>query len=191
METPSTTYYLGYARVSTDEQDLASQMTRLREVGCKKIFSEKITGTLRARPELDKLLEQIRKDDVLVVTRLDRLARNTRDLLEIAEHLRAHGSGLRSLSEPWADTTTPAGRMVLTVFAGIAEFERNLIVERTQAGREQAKAKGVKFGAKPILTPEKVKVARKLIEEGKTVKEIATLFGVHRASIYRALERNE
>ncbi|BBS24576.1 hypothetical protein WP5W18E06_P10090 (plasmid) [Klebsiella quasipneumoniae] len=115
---------LGYARVSTDDQDLTHQRAELHAAGCTRIYAEKITGTRRDRPELARLLDHLRPGDVVTVTRLDRLARSTRDLLDIAERIQAAGAGLRSLAEPWADTTTPAGRMVLTVFAGIAEFER-------------------------------------------------------------------
>ena len=125
---------IGYARVSTDDQDLALQRAALREAGCRRIYEEKLSGARRDRPQLARLLDQVREGDVVVVYRLDRLARSTRDLLEIAEQLREAGAGLRSLGEPWADTTSPAGRMVLTVFAGIAEFERALIQERTGAG---------------------------------------------------------
>ena len=117
---------LGYARVSTDDQDLTNQRAELHAAGCTKLFSEKITGTRRDRPELVRMLDHLRHGDIVTVTRLDRLARSTRDLLEIAERIHATGAGLRSLAEPWADTTTPAGRMVLTIFAGIAEFERSL-----------------------------------------------------------------
>ncbi|HHQ6058818.1 TPA: recombinase family protein, partial [Morganella morganii] len=109
---------LGYARVSTDDQDLTNQRAELQAAGCTKLFSEKFTGTQRNRPELARLLDHLRPGDVVTVTRLDRLARSTRDLLDIAEQLQTKGAGLRSLAEPWADTTTPAGRMVLTVFAG-------------------------------------------------------------------------
>ncbi|MDZ4336643.1 MAG: recombinase family protein, partial [Pseudomonas sp.] len=143
---------LGYARVSTDDQDLTNQRTELHSAGCIKIFGEKITGIRRDRPELARLLDHLRPGDVVTVTRLDRLARSTRDLLDIAERIQAAGAGLRSLAEPWADTTTPAGRMVLTVFAGIAEFERSLIIDRTRSGREAAKARGVKFGPRPTLS---------------------------------------
>ena len=128
----------------------------------------------------------------MTVTRLDRLARSTRDLLDITERIQAVGAGLRSLAEPWADTTSPAGRMVLTVFAGIAEFERELIRERTKHGREAAKARGVKFGPRPTLTPAQIEHARELIDrDGRTVKEAAALLGVHRSTLYRALERSE
>jgi len=125
---------IGYARVSTDDQDLRVQRTALTDAGCRRIFEEKISGARRDRPELTRLLDHVREDDVLVVTRLDRLARSTRNLLDIAERLKELGAGLRSLAEPWADTTSAAGRMVLTVFAGIAEFERDLIHQRTSSG---------------------------------------------------------
>jgi DNA invertase Pin-like site-specific DNA recombinase len=106
---------IGYARVSTQGQDLA-QRAELAKVGCIRIFEEKVSGAHRTRPELERLLEHLRAGDVVTVMRLDRLARSTRDLLEIAERIKDVGAGLRSLAEPWADTTTPAGRMVLTIF---------------------------------------------------------------------------
>lgn len=183
---------LGYARVSTDDQDLTNQRTELHSAGCIKIFGEKITGVRRDRPELARLLDHLRPGDVVTVTRLDRLARSTRDLLDIAERIQATGAGLRSLAEPWADTTTPAGRMVLTVFAGIAEFERSLIIDRTRSGREAAKARGVKFGPRPTLSLAQIEHARELIDlEGRPVKEVADLLGVHRSTLYRALEKKE
>ena len=137
---------LGYARVSTGDQSLDGQCQRLSTAGCDKLFEEKISGATRNRPQLEKLIEHLRKDDILVVTRLDRLARSTSDLLRIAERLTEKNAGLQSLDEPWADTTSPSGRMVLTVFAGIAEFERTLIISRTNDGRVAAKARGVAFG---------------------------------------------
>ena len=183
---------LGYARVSTDGQDLSNQRADLHAAGCSRIYAEKITGTRRERPELARLLDHLRAGDVVTVARLDRLARSTRDLLDIAERIHAVGAGLRSLAEPWADTTTPAGRMVLTVFAGIAEFERSLIIDRTKHGREAAKARGVKFGPRPTLTPAQIAHARELIDQsGRTVKDAAALLGVHRSTLYRALGRSE
>lgn len=178
---------IGYARVSTEDQDLRLQRAALEAEGCRKIFEEKVSGATRDRPELAKLLDQLRDDDVVVVTRLDRLARSTRDLLDIAEALNETGAGLRSLTEPWADTTTPQGRMLLTVFGGIAEFERGLIHQRTNAGRAAAKARGVRFGRKPKLTEYQKQVAAELIAGGKSVRQAAAVVNCHPATLYRAL----
>jgi DNA invertase Pin-like site-specific DNA recombinase len=123
-----------------------------------------------------------------VVTRLDRLARSTRDLLDVAERIKDAKAGLRSLAEPWADTTSPAGRMVLTVFAGIAEFERALIHQRTSAGRVAARQRGVRFGRTPKLGPEQLALARRLVDEGRPVREVAGVLKCHRATLYRALD---
>ena len=177
----------GYARVSTDDQDFRLQRAALTETGCRRIFEEKVSGARRDRPELARLLDQIRADDVVVVTRLDRLARSTRDLLDVAEKLNEVGAGLRSIGEPWADTTSPAGRMVLTVFAGIAEFERALIHQRTSTGRVAAKARGVRFGRPPKLTAEQIALGLRLVGEGTSVREAAKLLKCHHATLYRAL----
>jgi DNA invertase Pin-like site-specific DNA recombinase len=182
---------VGYARVSTDDQDLTLQRATLNKAGCKRLYEEKISGAKRQRPELNRLLDQLRAGDVLVVSRLDRLARSTRDLLEIAELLKQAEAGLRSLHEPWADTTSPAGRMVLTIFAGMAEFERELINERTSSGRVQAKARGVRFGRPPKLTGEQIKLGGRLIDEGRSAREVARMFKVHPATFYRALSGSD
>ena len=179
---------IGYARVSTDDQDLRLQRAALKEAGCRRTFEEKVSGAKRDRPELTRMLDQIREDDIIVVTRLDRLARSTKDLLDIAEKLKDAGAGLRSLAEPWADTTSPAGRMVLTVFAGIAEFERDLIQQRTSSGRVAAMARGVRFGRPPKLTPAQIALGERLIGEGTSVREAAKLLQCHHATLYRALE---
>ena len=180
---------LGHARVSTDDQDLALQRAALRKAGCRRIHEAKVSGARRDRPQLARLLDQVREGDVVVVARLDRLARSTRDLLEIAELLKEGGAGLRSLGEPWADTTSPAGRMVLTVFAGIAEFERALIHQRTSSGRAAARERGVRFGRPPKLSAAQVALGRRLVEEGGTsVREVArTILKCHPATLYRAL----
>jgi DNA invertase Pin-like site-specific DNA recombinase len=182
---------VGYARVSTDDQDLSLQRAALKKAGCKRLYEEKISGAKRQRPELNRLLDQLRAGDVLVVSRLDRLARSTRDLLEIAELLKQAEAGLRSLHEPWADTTSPAGRMVLTIFAGMAEFERDLINERTSTGRAHAKARGVRFGRPPKLTGEQIKLGGRLIDEGRSAREVARMFKVHTATFYRALSGSD
>ena len=137
------------------------------------------------------MIEQLRQGDVIIVARLDRLARSTRDLLELAEQITAAGASLKSLGEPWADTTTAAGKMVLTVFAGIAEFERALIRDRIGAGRVAAQKRGVRFGRKPKLTPEQIALALRLVDEGQSVPQVATAFGVHETTIYRCLSAAE
>ncbi|WP_137136506.1 recombinase family protein [Rhizobium sp. FKY42] len=178
---------IGYARVSTDDQTLDQQRTALKAAGCQRIFEEKVSGAKRDRPQLAALFDQLRDGDVVTVTRLDRLARSTRNLLDIAEQLDAAKAGLRSLAEPWADTTSPAGRMVLTIFAGIAEFERSLIHDRTSSGRAAAKAKGVRFGRPPALSAEQIALARKLIDEGQTARNVAAMLKVHPATLYRCI----
>ena len=178
---------IGYARVSTDDQDLRLQRAALKEAGCRRIFGEKVSGAKRDRPELARMVDQLRDDDVVVVTRRDRLARSTKDLLDIAEKLNEAGAGLRSLAEPWADTTSPAGRMVLTVFAGIAEFERELIHQRTSSGRVAARARGVRFGRPPKLTSDQIALGERLVGEGTSVREAAKLLKCHYATLYRAL----
>ncbi len=179
---------LGYARVSTDGQTLDRQRERLQEAGCERLFEEKISGARRDRPQLARLLDQLRQGDVVVVTRLDRLARSTGNLLEIAAAIRAKDAGLQSLAEPWADTTSPAGRMVLTVFAGIAEFERELIRQRTDEGRQAARKRGVTFGRPAKLRPEQRELVARLLQEGRSVSEVARTFNVHPATIYRCIE---
>jgi DNA invertase Pin-like site-specific DNA recombinase len=181
---------IGYARVSTDEQDLRLQIERLTAAGCPKIFQEKISGAHANRPELHRMLEHLRADDAVVVYRLDRLARSTRDLLDIAESLTKIGAGLKSLSEPWADTTSPAGRMVLTIFGGIAEFERSLIRERTSSGRVAALRRGVRFGRPSKRTNEKTDLAMRLLNEGNSVPQVAKTLGVHYATLYRWMEKS-
>jgi len=182
---------IGYARVSTDDQDLTQQRTALQATGCLRIYEEKASGAMRDRPQLARLIDQLRADDVVTVIRLDRLARSTRDLLDIAERLQNAGAGLRSLAEPWADTTSPAGRMVLTVFAGIAEFERALISERTSTGRVAARARGVRFGRPPKLTVDQIALAQRLVDEGRSLREAARFLNVHASTLYRAFALQE
>ena len=179
---------LGYARVSTEDQNLDGQCQRLSAAGCEKLFEEKLSGANRNRPKLEKLIEQLRKGDVLVVTRLDRLARSTSELLRIAERLTEKSAGLQSLDEPWADTTSPSGRMVMTVFAGIAEFERTLIISRTNDGRMAAKARGVTFGRPKKMRLDQQELARELVRDGKSISAIARTFNVHPATIYRIIQ---
>jgi len=176
---------IGYARVSTADQNLDLQLKVLKKARCQKIFREKVSGFLRQRPEFERMLDQIRPGDTIVVWRIDRLARSTRDLLNTMEIIHEGGGRFQSLSEPWANTTTHVGKMIMTVFAGIAEFERDLIRERTGAGREAAKRRGVRFGRPRKLNPDQVQVASQLLAEGKAIREIARTFNVHEATIYR------
>ncbi|MDE3181013.1 MAG: recombinase family protein [Acidobacteriota bacterium] len=176
---------IGYARVSTEDQQLSLQVESLKKAGCRRIFREKVSGAGRKRPELVRMLDQLREGDVVVVSKLDRLARSTRGLLEIVENIRTAGARFQSLGEPWADTTSNAGKMIMTVFAGIAEFERDLIRERTGAGREAAKRRGVRFGRPKKLNVEQEKLAWRLLKEGSSIKAISQTFGVHPATIYR------
>jgi len=156
---------LGYARVSTDEQTLTSQCQRLSAAGCEKLFEEKISGAARNRPKFEKLIEHMRKGDILVVTRLDRLARSTSELLWIAERITEKEVGLQSLDEPCADTTSPSGWMIMTVFAGIAEFKRTFIPSRIQEGRLAAQARGVAFGRPKKMLPDQQELARDLVRD--------------------------
>ena len=149
------------------------------------LFKEKVSGAARHRPQLEKLIEHLRRDDVLVVTRLDRLARSTAQLLHIADKK----AGLQSLDEPWADTTSPSSRMVMTVFAGIAEFERTLILSRTEEGRRAAQARGVAFGRPKKMPPDQQQLARDLVANGTSISTVARTFNVHPATIYRVLDR--
>ena len=176
---------IGYARVSTNDQNLENQIALLKKAGCKEVFEEKISGAKKSRPELEKLLEKVREDDTLIVCKLDRLARSTHHLLEIVETLRNKGASFYSLGEPWADTTSHAGKMIMTIFAGIAEFERDLIRERTSVGREAAMKRGVRFGCPRKLSPEQKELILKLREEGKSATELAKTFNVDRSTIYR------
>jgi DNA invertase Pin-like site-specific DNA recombinase len=176
---------IGYARVSTMDQNLDLQLKALKKERCQKIFREKVSGITRHRPEFQRMLDQVREGDTIVVWKLDRLARSTRDLLNTMEMLSDSGAKFQSISEPWANTTTHAGKMIMTVFAGIAEFERDLIRERTGAGREAAKKRGVRFGRPRKLNPEQLQLASELIDQGKAVREIAKTFKVHEATIYR------
>ena len=175
----------GYARVSTDGQSLASQDAQLRAAGCTKIYAEKISGARSDRPELAKLLKRLDQGDVLTVTRLDRLARSTRDLLNILDIIAKAGAGFKSLCDTWADTTSPHGRLMLTVLGGLAEFERELIIARTGEGRTRAKARGVKFGRPRALTPHQRREAMQRVANGVAQADVARSFNVSQATISR------
>ena len=175
----------GYARVSTDGQTLTAQQAQLRGARCAKIFSEKISGARSDRAQLEKLLGKLEPGDVLMVTRLDRLARSTRDLLNILDRVAKAGAGFRSLADAWADTTTPHGRLMLTVLGGLAEFERELIRSRTGEGRARAKERGVHMGRPPKLTPHQRHEAIARRAEGEALAEIGRSYNVSHSTISR------
>lgn len=177
---------IGYARVSTSDQNLDGQTDALSAAGAERIFAEQITGSVRKRPELDRLLDQLRVGDVIVVTRYDRLARSLRDLLDIVETIKERGGGFRSLAED-IDTTTPAGRLTFHVFASIAQFERERILERTHEGLEAARKRGRVGGRPPALSPaQRLEVRRMRDEDGRRLSEIAQLFHVSVKTVRRA-----
>jgi len=176
----------GYARVSTDDQNLDAQTDALKAAGVERIFADKISGAGRKRPELDKLFDQLRQGDVVVVTKYDRLARSLRDLLDIVEAIEKRGAGFRSLAED-IDTTTSAGRLIFHVFASIAQFERERISERTREGLEAARRRG-RTGGRPaaLSAAQKTEVRRMRDEDGKSISEIAQLFRVSLSTVRRA-----
>jgi DNA invertase Pin-like site-specific DNA recombinase len=177
----------GYARVSTPDQDLAAQDAELRAAGCAKVFKEKISGAKTDRPELVKAIGRLEPGDVLVVTRLDRLARSTRDLLNVLAAVADRGAGFKSLKDAWCDTTTPHGRLLTVLLGGIAEFERELIRARTGEGRKRAKARGVRFGRPRKMTPHQRQEAMRRLAAGETQADVARTYNVDATTIGRLL----
>jgi DNA invertase Pin-like site-specific DNA recombinase len=175
----------GYARVSTDGQSIAAQVDELTRAGAEKVFKEKISGAVTHRQQLQRVVDALDEGDVLLVTRLDRLARSTRDLLNTLALIAEKKAGFRSLGDAWANTTTAHGRLMLTVLAGLAEFERELIRARTSEGRERAKARGVKLGRKFKLTPHQQREARGRRDSGETLMDIARSYNVSHSTISR------
>jgi DNA invertase Pin-like site-specific DNA recombinase len=178
----------GYARVSTTGQTLAAQDAELAKAGAAKVYRETASGAKTDRPVLTKLLKRLEPGDVLMITRLDRLARSTRDLLNVLDRIGTAGATFKSLADAWADTTTPHGRLILTVLGGLAEFERELIRARTGEGRARAKARGVHMGRPLKLNAYQRKEARKRRDAGETLVDIARTYGVSHMTIARAVE---
>ena len=176
---------IGYARVSTLGQNLDSQKDKLIDQGCEKVFEEKFTGTDRKRVQLERMLQVIEEGDIVIITRLDRLARSTIDLFDIVKKIETKGASFKSLNEPWADTTSTMGKFLTTVFAGLSELERSIINERTEEGRIAAKKRGVKFGRKFKLTKHQQNEVQSMIQEGQTIRAIARHFNVGVATIDR------
>lgn len=179
---------IGYARVSKgDEQNTRLQTRALKQAGVTKVFEEKASGGRWDRPELQRMLEQLRKGDVVVVWKLDRLSRSLRDLILIMDKIAAAGAGFRSLTES-VDTTSPAGRMVMQILGCFAEFERSMIRERTRAGLDAARAQGRRGGRPSKLTHDQADEVCKMVRSGrKSAAHAARLFGVHPSTISRVL----
>jgi DNA invertase Pin-like site-specific DNA recombinase len=178
---------IGYACVSTDDQNPALQIAALKKDGCQTLFKDEgISGATTKRPALLRCLKKLESGDTLIVWKLDRLGRSLRDLITMLDDLKTRGVRFRSLTEA-IDTETPTGRAMWQMIGVLAELERCLISERTRAGVKAAKGRGVKFGRKPKLTPQQICHARKLIDQGQSREDVADLFKVNRSTLYRAL----
>jgi DNA invertase Pin-like site-specific DNA recombinase len=175
---------IGYARVSTNGQDLALQHEALKAAGCGKVYAEKISGARSDRPQLARMLKALAPGDTVIVTRLDRLARSTLDLLHTVDVITKAGAGFRSLADAWADTTTPHGKLMLTVLGGLAEFERS---PRTQAGIQRARERGVAFGRPTKLNAKQRRMIAERYAAGETAAVLAREFNVGEATVWRAL----
>jgi DNA invertase Pin-like site-specific DNA recombinase len=176
---------VGYVRVSTDGQTLDAQHAALREAGCEKVYAEKVSGAKTDRAALARAIAALGAGDTLIVTKLDRLARSTRDLLNTLDAVATAGAGFKSLADAWADTTTPHGRLMLTVLGGLAEFERHLILARTDEGRKRAQARGVKFGRKLKLSAHQRREALARRGAGEALAEIGRSYNVSHSTISR------
>lgn len=179
---------IGYARVSTTDQDLALQLDALAKAGCARVFEDQASGAKTDRPGLAAALGFVREGDVLTVWKLDRLGRSLPHLIETVNTLEARGVSFRSLTEA-IDTTTPSGRLVFHIFGALGQFERDLIRERTRAGLDAAAARGRQGGRKPVVTDEKLRRAQTLLAQGLTVREVAARVKVGKTALYAALAR--
>lgn len=178
---------LGYARVSTDDQILDRQIDALQNAGVDKLFCEKITGTKADRPKLNELFDQLRPGDIVVISDLTRLSRSTKDLFNIVEKIQTRGADIKSLKENWIDTTTPQGKLLFTIFAGISQFERDLISQRTREGIAAAAARGRHGGRPPKRNP-KADIAIAMHADNKySISEICAATGLSKSTLYRYL----
>lgn len=183
-----TTKRLGYGRVSTADQNPDSQKDALSKAGVDQMFLDTFTGTKASRPELNRMKEQLRSGDTIVITRLDRLGRSTKDLLNLVSDLQDQGVNLEVLEQS-INTSTPEGKLFFTLVASFAEFEKEIMRARTMDGLAAARARGKTGGRKPAMSPAKISTAKQMYAEGKYVKDIAEVLGVSRPTIYRALEK--
>lgn len=177
---------IGYARVSTDDQNLNLQRDALRDAGCEPVFEDQVFGMAVRRPSLEQALAHLKAGDNLVVWRLDRLGRTLPHLIEMIRQIGEKGAGFRSLTES-IDTTTAGGQLYFHMMGALAEFERALIVERTRAGMKAAKARGIEVGRKPALTSAQISHARQLVDQGESPASVARSMKVGRSTLYRAL----
>lgn len=177
---------IGYARVSTQDQNLDRQLDILKVAGCEKVYQEKITGTTKERPELQILLENIRSGDTIVISDLTRLSRSTKDLFELVDAAHKKGADIKSLKESWLDTTTPTGKLMFTIMAGISQFERDLISQRTKEGLDSARARGRK-GGRPSKENKKIQLALKMYNGNEiyTIPQIVEATGISKTTLYR------
>ncbi len=180
---------IGYCRVSTDGQTLDDQITALQAAGATRVFSEKMSGARSDRPQLRQALAALGAGDTLIITRLDRLARSTRDLLNVLHEIGEKGAAFKSLADTWADTTTAHGRLMVTILGGLAEFERSLIKARTDVGIERARQAGIRFGRPPKLSKHQREHALTLLAAGEPQSAIARILGCDQSTISRLQQR--
>lgn len=179
---------IGYARVSTSEQCLDGQIDLLTQAGCERIYSEKVSGAKQERPQLERMMDSLRAKDVVIITELTRLGRSVKELLSIVEQIHKVGASIKSLRETWLDTTTPQGNLLLTIFAGLSQFERDLTQQRTKQGLNAARARG-RQGGRPKTDSAKIKTAVKMYNSRlHTIAEITRVTGISRATLYRSLK---
>lgn len=182
---------IGYARVSTEEQSLDRQIDILKQAGCERIYEEKISGTKKERTELNKILDQLRTGDVIIIADLTRLSRSVKDLFNLVEQIEEKGANIKSLKESWVDTTTAQGKLMFTIFAGISQFERDLISQRTIEGLNAARARG-KNGGRPKVNDKDIKLAVKMYEsKNYTISEIIKAIGVGKTTLYRYINKSK
>ena len=176
---------IGYARVSTKDQSLDRQIDSLKDAGVERIYEEKITGTKKDRPVLDRLTDQLRAGDIVIVSSLTRLSRSTKDLFDIVETINSKGANIKSLKDTWLDTTTAQGKLMFTLMAGISQFERDLISERTKEGLASARARG-RVGGRPSKNKDDVELALKMYNSRNcSISEITRATGISKTTLYR------
>ena len=182
---------MGYARCSTVEQNLDWQLDALNKKGCERIYQEKISGTKKERPELGKMLDAPRAGDTVVICELTRLSRSTKDLFELVERISGVGANIKSLKEEWLDTTTPQGKLLFTIFAGVSQFERDLTHERTMEGLAAARARG-RLGGRPQVNSKAISQALALYDTGTVpIKDILETTGISKATLYKYINQRK